>query len=166
MKNKLIVYYGDGEGKTSAALGHVVRGVSYGKVAIIQFMKARSTGEYKILSRLKNVEIYLTGVRGFLTEKTRKEHEKAAEKGIKLSKKILNKKLFLVILDEILYAIEFGLINEREFLKILKKRKSHVILTGRKASKRILKIADIATKMKKIKHYYKKDERTVKGIDY
>jgi len=162
----LITYYGKGEGKTSAALGHAVRASKYGKVAIIQFMKKRKTGE-RILKNYKNIEFYNFGLKTFFTGKSKKLHKEEARKAFKLAEKlILSGKYFLVVLDEILYALEFNLIREDELLTLLNSRKCHTIITGRKVSKKILKISDIATEFKKKKHHYDKDKRSVKGIDF
>jgi len=166
MKGKIIVYYGEGEGKTSAALGHAIRASNYGKVAVIQFMKKRKTGE-GILKNYKNIDFYNFGLKTFFTGKSKKLHKEEARKAFKLAEKlVLSGKYFLVILDEVLYALEFKLIDEEKILNLLKAKNCHIIITGRRASKKILELSDTATEFKKIKHHYDKDRKTIKGIDY
>ncbi len=162
----LITYYGRGEGKTSAAIGHVVRASEYGKVAIIQFMKKRKTGE-RILKNYKNIEFYNFGLKTFFTGKSKELYRKEIRKAFNLTEKLmLSEKYFLVVLDEILYALEFNLIKEKDLLTLLNNKKCHVIITGRKANKKILTVSDIATEFKKVKHYYDKNKKTIKGIDF
>ncbi|MEM4230810.1 MAG: cob(I)yrinic acid a,c-diamide adenosyltransferase [Candidatus Pacearchaeota archaeon] len=166
MSKQIIIYYGYGEGKTSAAIGHAIRASNYGKVAIIFFMKGKETGEIKALKKLKNIEVYLSGPKEFLTNKTKQEHSQKVQNALKLTKKLITKNYFLIILDEILYASSYDLIKESEVLDIIKKSKSNLILTGGKVSKVISSFATILTEFKKIKHHYEKDKKTVKGIDY
>lgn len=171
MKGKVITYYGKGEGKTSAALGHAVRLLGYDKkVAIIQFMKGRyDTGEFNFFKRIKNIEIFLCGAPKFLKKNQyRKEHLEKVNQGMGIAKVIVTQqKIDLLILDEILYAIKFKLLEEKELLNLLDKRKRiNIILTGRNPSKQVLKRSDITSEFREIKHHYKKDKKTVKGLDY
>jgi len=168
----IITYYGKGEGKTCAAIGRAVRAAGQGKrVVIIHFMKGRKdVGEYKYFQKKKGlIKIYLTGLSFFLIgKKDKSQHLKKAKEGLKLAEKIIFKnKCDLLILDEILYAIKYGLIEEKELLSLIKKRrKMHIILTGKYASKRIFEISDQITRMDEIKHYYQKQKKTIKGLDY
>lgn len=162
----LITYYGKGEGKTSAAIGHAIRASAYGKVGIIQFMKARKTGE-RILKKNKNIDFHNFGLKTFFTRKEKILHREDARKAFKLAEKFLfSRKYLLVVLDEILYAVEFNLLKEKELLFLLNNKKCNVIITGRKASSKILKISDIATELSRKKHHYDKDKKTVKGVDF
>jgi cob(I)alamin adenosyltransferase len=165
MSKQVIIYYGCGEGKTSAALGHALRAAAYGKVAVLFFMKGRKTGEIKILKKIKNISIHLAGPKQFLTKETRQQHQQAASKAMNLAMKLI-KNHKLVILDEILYALEYKLITEADIINLIKKSRANLILTGSKVSKKILRYATIATEFKKVKHHYEQDKRTIKGIDY
>lgn len=165
-RKQVIIYYGKGEGDTSAALGHAIRASSYGKVAIIFFMKGRETGEIKALKQLKNIEIYLAGPKEFLVKSTHQKHKEAASKALKLAMKLMIKDYKLIVLDEILYAVGYGLINEKDVAELIKKSKSSLILTGIKASPKILSLATISTEFRKIRHHYEKDKQTIKGIDF
>lgn len=166
MDKQVIVYFGNGEGKTSAALGHALRAAAYGKVAVVFFMKGRETGEIKTLKKIKNISIHLAGPKQFLTKKTRQQHQQAAQQAISLAMRLINKDYKLVILDEILYAIEYKLVTEADVINLIKKSRANLVLTGSKVPKKILKLATIATEFKKIKHHYEQDKRTIKGIDY
>lgn len=91
------------------------------------------------------------------------------EKAIKLSDGAVVKisPVEVLILDEVCNAIEDGLVDVDELVKlILKRGKVHLILTGRKAAGKIIKIADLVTEMKKIKHPYDRGIKAVKGLDY
>lgn len=210
MPGKILIYTGNGEGKTTASLGHAIRFAGYGKkVAILQFMKGRKTGEYRFLENNKLIDLYLFGPPYFLattqatlggwikgkgmefvsldlfTGKRRKSrvvadklaanlkkssfstHKKKAKKGMEFVKKLLlENKYKLIILDEILYAIKFKLVNEDDVISLLEKRKNiHFILTGRFASERIIKIADLVTELEEKKHYFYKEKKTFPGLD-
>jgi len=171
MKGKIITYYGNGEGKTMAAIGHAIRIVGHKrKAAIIQFMKGRkNTGEYNFLKNMKNIEIYLCGAPEFLKgEEFREEHYEKVKQGLEIAKKILRQqKIDLLILDEILYAIRFRLVDEKKVLDLLDGReKVNIILTGRNPGREILRRSDIITEIKEVKHHYKKDKETIPGMDY
>jgi len=167
-KGKLIVYYGEGEGKTSAALGRAIRALGHNqKVMILQFMKGRETGEYKFLKK-SDAKIKLCGPSVFLKRKKNfKIHSIKAKECLKETEKIIKeKKTDLLVLDEILYAIEFGLIKENELIKLIKERgKTNIILTGREASISFQRIADQVSKIVKIKHYFQKNKESIKGLD-
>lgn len=164
------VYLGKGEGKTMAAIGHTIRAAGHGKkVAIVHFMKGMRSGEYEFLKGVKNVSVYLRGPPFFLVkDKGREEHSLKAKKAFELTTKILNENKYdLVILDEILYALKFGLLREDGVISLLENRgKAHLILTGRGASKRVLARADVVTRTRDVKHHYRLDKKTVKALDY
>lgn len=173
---KIIIYYGNGQGKTSVALGRTVRFAGQGKkVIILQFMKGRETGEYKFLKKIQKkkifpIEIYLAGPKVFLKRKKDYSlHQKKVKQAFSLAEKILlKKKCDLLVLDEILYALKSGLLKEKDVLDLLEKRgKIHIILTGDfTLSKNLKKIADQVSKITKIKHYFDKKQKAIKGLDY
>ena len=171
MNGRIILYIGDGEGKTTSAIGHAIRAMGQGKrVVIINFMKGRQdTGEFKYFKGVKNIKIHLCGAHDFLIDnKNRDEHSLRVREGIKLAEKILdNKEYDLLILDELLYAVKFGLIEKEEIISLLKKRgESDIIITGREPSKEIENMADIVTRMQNVKHHYEIDKETIIGLDY
>lgn len=174
-KGLIIVYTGDGKGKTSAALGAALRAVGYGyRVCIIQFMKGSwYTGEIDSIRRLTpDAEFHRAGA-GFykilddtLPEET---HLKAAKEGMSLArKKAEDPSLFLLILDEINVALREGLLEEQEVLRFLqeKPRALHVILTGRNALESIIQMADLVTEMTELKHPFEQGMQAVEGIDF
>jgi len=165
-KKQVIVYYGDGEGKTSAALGHALRNSAYDKTAIVFFMKGRETGEVKSLKNIKNIKFFLTGLKKFLTERTRMSHFRKARLALEIAEKITKSGYSLVVLDEILYAVQFGMLSESELLSLVKNSKASLILTGGKPTKKLLNLSTIATEFKKVRHHYETDKKTIKGIDF
>ena len=161
-KGLLIVFTGNGKGKTTASLGMALRTIGHGyKVAIIQFIKGGwTTGEEKALKNLSpNISWHALG-EGFTWEtQDRIRDEKLVQEAWQLAKKyIKNESYKLIILDEINIAIKLGYLVSEEiitFLKSIKNRKNHVVLTGRGASDSILNYADLVTEMKLIRHPFK-----------
>lgn len=168
----ILIFTGNGKGKTTAAIGQAVRAIGNGKkVLMIQFIKGPwISGEDKFFKKGKIVKTG-KGFVGILGDKLPfSVHKKAAAKGLKLAKKsIQSKKWDLIILDEINNAVHLKLIKAVDVLKIIKKlpEKTDLILTGRDAPKSFIKIADITTEMKEIKHIFQKNKRSMKkGIEY
>ena len=163
-KGLVIVFTGNGKGKTTAALGMGLRTLGHGhKVAIIQFIKgAWTTGEKKAFEKFSNNIEWKSLGAGFTWEtQNRKEDQFLVRNAWEVAKEcIRNESYKLVILDEINIAIKLGYINTEEiiiFLKDLNMNKNlcHVILTGRGASKEIIEFADLVTEMKLIKHPFR-----------
>ena len=161
-KGLLIVFTGNGKGKTTASLGMALRTIGHGyKVAIIQFIKGGwTTGEEKAFKNLsKNVSWHSLG-EGFTWEtQDRIRDEKLVQEAWQQAKNyIRNESYRLIILDEINIATKLGYLASEEiitFLKSLKNRKNHVVLTGRGASDSIINYADLVTEMKLISHPFK-----------
>jgi len=172
-KGLILLYTGNGKGKTTAALGQVLRAAGHGfKVAIIQFIKnMENTGEIRAAKKIfaEHLEIYPMGTGFTWDAKDRKELHKAAQKGWDLAReKIESGKYCMVILDELTYALNYGLLDEDAVLSYLKEKpeRLHVIITGRDASDRLIDLADLVTEMKEIKHPYRKGVKAMKGIEY
>ena len=171
-KGLVYVFTGDGKGKTSAALGVAVRAAISGmKVAIVQWYKEKRwpIAEHQIGKFIKNIKIYPLGS-GFYQLPTDHaspaEHRRAAEAALKMAEKLLGKVDGLV-LDEVNNAVKDKLIDLNYLIKLIGKRgKTHLILTGRGASGRVLEGADLVTEMKKIKHPFDKGQKAVKGLDF
>ncbi len=161
-KGLLIVFTGNGKGKTTASLGMALRTVGHGyKVAIIQFIKGGwKTGEEKALKNFSsNISWHSLG-EGFTWEtQDRIRDEKLVQEAWQLAKKyIQNESYKLIILDEINIATKLGYLAPEEiitFLKSLNNRKNHIVLTGRGASNSIINYADLVTEMKLIRHPFK-----------
>ncbi|GIU70726.1 MAG: cob(I)alamin adenosyltransferase [Candidatus Nitrosocaldaceae archaeon] len=171
----VIVYTGNGKGKTTAALGMALRAVAYNyKVCMIQFIKGSwKYGEMKSYERLKpEFEMIIAG-KGFVgiidDDKPIDEHKLAAMNALKISiEKVSSGNYDIVILDEINYAIKLGLIEEDDVISMINNRAKNtsIVLTGNYASSKLIEIADLVTEMKEIKHPYKKGIKAIKGIDY
>jgi cob(I)alamin adenosyltransferase len=178
-KNKILAFIGDGEGKTSAAIGHAVRAAGHDKkVAIIQFLKGlEKSGEYKFLSKNSshnNIEIFLAGSPQFVIDKKPdQKHIDKAKEGLALAKKLIESgKYFLIVLDEILDAADTGLISINDIIGIFNIVRAehvppqHLIITGRILPPEISTYIDLITRMQKIKHYYDRGEKGIEGLDY
>ncbi len=165
----IIIFTGNGKGKTTAALGQAVRAIGQGKrVLMIQFIKGPFiSGEHKFLKKFRitssRFQIIRAG-KGFVKIASDKLpfsiHKKAAQRALVLAQKaIRSKKYDLIILDEINVAVSLGLINVTEVLRLLKEVRvslrdsaPDLILTGRSAPKSFIKLADIVTEIKEIKY--------------
>jgi len=177
----LLVFTGNGKGKTTAALGQAMRALGQGKrVLIIQFIKNWISGEHKFVKGFKinglRFKIISAG-KGFVKIGDNKipfsVHKKAAQNALKLAQKAINppaggKKWDLIILDEINVAVGLKLIKASEVLRILKSAPKNIdiILTGRGAPKSFIQKADLVTEMKEIKHPFRKGQAAKKGIDF
>lgn len=171
----IIVFTGNGKGKTTASLGQAIRTLGEGKkVIMIQFIKGPwISGEDEFIPKFKihNSKFrIIKGGKGFIgimgDKLPRSVHKKAAQKTLKLAEKtILGKKYDLVILDEVNVAAGLKLISEKDILKMLKMipRGIDVVLTGRNAPQKLLDLADIATEMKEIKYKFRPVKR---GVEY
>lgn len=172
-KGLVIVYTGEGKGKTTAALGLVLRASGYNKKClIVQFGKAWFTGELKGIKNLSSVKI-IQGGKGFLGilgSKTKKaEHKKAATEAFNiLYKEVMSGSWDIVVADEIVGAVSSKVLSLTKVLQLVKKKpdKMDLVLTGHYASKELMGKADLVTEMKEIKHPYQKGILAKKGIDF
>lgn len=165
----IIVYTGDGKGKTTAALGLAIRAFGTGlKVLILQFIKGgRSSGELTALDIL-GVKVRQLGL-GFITEENFSEQKNLAQASLDLARKeILSGAWDLIILDEINYAAKFGLLDAKKILELIKIRppQLHLVFTGRAALPELIDAADLVTEMKLIKHPFQKGIIAQSGIEF
>ena len=174
-KGLVIVYTGGGKGKTSAALGLVLRAVGYNhKVCMVQFVKGSwHYGELDSAKRLAPEFEMITAGKGFvgiLDDKSpREEHVKAANDTLVISReKIMSGKFDVVILDEINYAIQLELLKLDDVIDLIKSKPAELdlVLTGNHAAKEVIELADLVTEMKEIKHPFKSGLKAKKGIDF
>lgn len=172
MKNnlgKIHVYTGNGKGKTTAALGLALRAIGAGyNVYIIQFLKAQDYSELKSLKPLRQITLKRFGQKTFIVKKANLEDKILAQKAMAWSKKILSEKKFeMVIMDEIFLATFFKLIETKDLIELIKKKPKNVelVLTGRKAPKAVIDLADYVTEMKEIKHPFQKGVLARRGIE-
>ncbi len=174
-KGLVIVYTGNGKGKTTAALGMALRAIGYDhKVCMLQFIKGSwHYGEMDSSKKLEpNFELIAVG-KGFVgildDNSPREEHEKYAAEAVRICReKIFSEKYDVIILDEVNYAINLGLIDVEEIIKIIKEKPSDLdlVLTGRDVKEEIVELADLVTEMKEIKHPFKSGIKAKKGIDF
>ena len=171
----VIVYTGKGKGKTTAALGMALRAIGHNyKICMIQFIKG--SWHYGEMSSSKRLEpdFELTAVGkgfvGILDDKTPKEvHQKIAKEAIEIAKeKIISEKYNIIILDEINYAVNLGLVELADVLDLIKNKPQGVtlVLTGNHVKQEIIDAADLVTEMKEIKHPFQQGIRAKKGIDF
>jgi len=174
-KGLVIVYTGKGKGKTTAALGMALRAVGYDhKVCMIQFIKGSwHYGEMTSSKRLEP-EFELTaigkGFVGIIDDKSPiEDHKKIAQEALKVAQEKINSNVYnIVILDEINYAINLGLVSLKDVLDVISNRPDDVnlVLTGNHAKDEIIEKADLVTEMREIKHPFKSGIKAKKGIDF
>jgi len=191
-KGLVICYIGAGKGKTSAAMGLAVRAAGDGKnIFILQFVKAANKSSEKItegewpisseinffdhirpigpIGRIDNEQVGV-GFVGILGDKKEKDiHIRQALKGVERAREIITSGEYdLVVLDEIISALEVGLLEERDIIDLIKLKAplQHLVITGHNKFPNILKLCDLVTEMKMVKHPYYKGILAQKGIDY
>ena len=171
----VIVYTGNGKGKTTAALGMALRATGYDhKICMIQFIKGSwHYGEMDSVEKLgSNFELIAVGKGfvGIIDDKIPKEeHQKIAQEAIKISKEKINSdKYDLIILDEINYAVNLDLIKVNDVIELINNKPDslNLVLTGNHVKSEIIEIADLVTEMKEIKHPYQLGIKAKKGIDF
>ena len=171
-KGLVQIFTGDGKGKTTAALGTILRAAGHGlKIFIVFFMKGDyAYGEYNSLSRLPDVEMASFGFRKFTDPANIKPEEKEqAKAALETARKaVISGNYDLVVLDEVNVALGFNLIELDDVIRLIKDKPSHVelILTGRRADSRLIEMADLVTEMVKVKHPFDKGIKARKGIEY
>jgi len=172
-KGLVQVFTGDGKGKTTAALGTVLRAAGHNlKIFVIFFIKGSySHGEFGTLTRLPNVKVASFGLRQFIYKNNVvNPAEKAeAKAALAAAREAINGGSYdLVVMDEINVAVYFKLIELEEVLQLIKDKPSHVelILTGRKADPKIIEAADLVTEMVKIKHPFDSGIKARPGIEF
>ncbi|WP_243028907.1 cob(I)yrinic acid a,c-diamide adenosyltransferase [Thermus albus] len=167
----LLVYTGEGKGKSTAAFGLALRAHGRGlKVRIFQFIKHQGArfGEHRALSQLG---IPLEGLGDGFTWRSRDLNRSArmAQEGWERAKStLLSGDWDLVVLDEATYPLRYGWIDLSEFLEVLRSRPAHVhvVVTGRGAPEALLELADTVTEMRKVKHAFEQGVPAQKGIEH
>ena len=171
-KGLIQVFTGNGKGKTSAALGSILRATGHGlKVFIVFFMKGKYPyGEFSSLPQLSNVEVASFGLRCLVDPNNINPEEiEQAELALKTARQaMLSGKYDMVVLDEVNVAVYFKLIRPGDVIKLVEEKPPDVelILTGRYAETSVIEHADLVTEMVKIKHPYDKGVKARKGIEY
>ena len=167
----VVVNTGHGKGKTTAALGVVLRAWGRGmRVIIIQFVKTR-TGNYGENRAAKKLGIEMIPMgEGFtwLSKDIEKDKATAREAWELARQKICSGEYDLVLLDELTYPLTYGWIPVQEVIDVLQRRPEglHVIITGRDAPQELIDYADLVTEMREIKHPFRQGLKAQPGIEF
>ncbi len=170
-KGLIHLYYGDGKGKTTAAVGVAVRALGAGwTVAMVQFMKGYPYSEVPILKGLKGMELVQTGRKDYVYKgKETDEDRSEARRGLLAARRfLLDDPRDLVILDEVTVALEYGLFSEKELIELIdvKAPETELIVTGRFASERLRVRADYLSEIHSLRHPYERGLLSREGIDH
>jgi cob(I)alamin adenosyltransferase len=166
------VFTGDGKGKTTAAVGAAVRALGSGLTVFIAFfMKGNYVaGEGKVLSRLSNITVTGSGRPEFINPSniSKEDIEQARSLFRTASQALKSAEYDLVILDEINLAVAWGLISLDDVLNLIADKPGNVelILTGRGADNRVIKLADLVTDCRNVKHPFNRGIKARQGIEY
>jgi len=170
----ILVHTGPGKGKTTAAMGVALRAVGQGmRVLMLQFIKGSwHYGELDAVQAFGDRFVIKQMGRGFVKvggEQPDPEDVRMVEDAWAEAEQAIRSGLWdLVILDEINYAISYGMLSAEKVVKALRDKPEmvHVILTGRNAHPTIVELADIVTEMRQLKHAYEKGVLAQRGIEY
>lgn len=185
-KNCIHVYYGYGKGKTTSAMGLSIRALGAGKkVAIVQFDKGydgknEHYSERRILRKLKEigypVDIYPTGCErmnedGTFRFKSNDDDLAEAQRGLQIAKDLVaNGDQDLLVLDEIIAAVAYNLLNKEEVEEVIelfkKNRRFELVMTGHKLWDELEEKVDLITEMRKVKHYFDAGIPAREGIEF
>lgn len=169
-KGLVIVFTGQGKGKTTAALGIALRASGYGrKTVIVQFLKGKEGSGEQFAGNHSLIEVHAFGAGFFKPGDDPEPQKKAAADGWKMAEDIISSgNADILVLDEISHAVNYRLLPLETVLAAIRRRRPglHIVLTGRDMPDALMEIADIATEMKEVRHIYQRGGPAVKGIDY
>ncbi|MHC4481192.1 MAG: cob(I)yrinic acid a,c-diamide adenosyltransferase [Planctomycetota bacterium] len=172
-EGRVLILTGEGKGKTTSALGTALRAVGHGmRVLVVQFVKGRFCGEHAAAERLGGLlEIRAVGT-GFIEDpgpEEMRDAARAARDALRQAADALAAGDYgLVVLDEVLYAVERGLVGAEGVRRAVGAREPrvHVILTGRGPWERFADLADTVTDMACIRHAYGAGRPATRGIEF
>ena len=169
-KGIIVLLTGNGKGKSSSAMGMICRALGYDmKVALVRFLKGeQQTGEDLFLDNNSNVvSAHMESGFTWDTQDQELDKKRANETWKEAEKFLANPEIDLVVLDEIIYMINYNYLDEKVILKVLSNRPKdqHVVITGRAASEGIIEASDTVSEVKDIKHAFRTNIRAQKGID-
>ncbi len=161
------VYIGDGKGKTTAAVGLSVRVAGHGlKVLFMQFLKDDSSGEVSVLRNIPGMTVvHATFNYGFTFQMTDEQKKETAIEYDKMLDQAFNSDDFLIVLDEVIHALNAGLVKRAKLESVLEKD-SEIVLTGGDAPEWLLEKADYISNVQKLKHPYDREIEARKGIEF
>lgn len=171
-KGLMMVFTGNGKGKTTAALGLTLRALGHEqRVCFIQFIKGSwQYGELQSVKKFSDLLDFHVMGRGFTWKSDDLEKDIAvARKAWDFSRTIIAENRHqLVVLDELTYLINYNMVEEQEIIDVLTGRDSamHVVVTGRGAGEKLIHAADLVTEMREIRHPYHKGVKAQKGIEF
>jgi cob(I)alamin adenosyltransferase len=171
-KPRILIFTGDGKGKTTAALGMALRAAGHGmRTCVIQLIKTdASVGEVAAAAAHAQIEIHQTGL-GFLPaadDPQRAQHREAAQRGlVQAAEAIVGGRFALVVLDEICLAVAQHLVDEQQVAELLAQASPEmcIVLTGRGATPGLVFLADTVTEMLAIKHGLSEGRVAQKGVE-
>ena len=166
----ILVYTGNGKGKTSASIGQAVRALGQGlRVAFYQYMKRPGAGgEQGVLRELLD-EKFIAGGLGFLRKPEEfAEHREAALKVTEFALAQIPE-LDMLVLDEALYALRSDILTREELTRIIdlcEEKGTHLVLSGRDAPDWLCERAHLVTEMREVKHPYAQGIPAARGIEF
>lgn len=168
---RVLLFTGDGKGKTTAALGLMLRASGHGmKSILVSFLKSDDRcGEHRALRRSRRLAIKVAGGGFVRAASDVARHRRLAERGWRLACRYLrDRELALVVLDEITYPVRFGWISVVSVRRALRARApgQHVVLTGRAAPRALAALADTVTEMQEVKHAWRRGEKPDRGVEW
>jgi len=171
-KGVIIIFTGNGKGKTTAAIGVALRASGYGmNTLMIEFIKESGrSGEQKVCPAVvNNIDVFAFGMGFIFRGDDPRPHMEVAENAWLFVEEMLrSKKYQILILDELNVVLSLGLLPVQKVETFLREKDSalHVIITGRDAPRELVKMADIVTEMKEIKHAFSEGVPAIQGLDY
>ncbi len=168
----LIVFTGAGKGKTTAALGMVLRCLGHGmKVAVVQFIKgAIDTAEQRALREFGDLVTFLRLGEGYTWETQDRERDTQVAQAAwsKAVEYLQAPEYAMVVLDELNIAVQHGYIDAAQVLAAVRNRPvmQHVVITGRGAKPELLEAADLVSEMNMVKHPFRKGIKAQKGVEF
>jgi len=167
----LLVFTGNGKGKTTAAWGTVTRALGYGyRVGVVQFIKGMwECGERERLVEDPNLEVAIMAT-GFTWDTQNREADTAAcrKVWVEAARMLADPEVYLVVLDELTYMLKFGYLDIETVKRAIENRppEQTVIITGRNAHRELTAMADTVTEMQEVRHAFNAGVQARRGIDY
>jgi cob(I)alamin adenosyltransferase len=167
----IVLLTGNGKGKSSSALGMVLRALGHDmKVGVVQFIKSwTNTGEQLFLEKQQNVDFHIMGT-GFTwdTQDREKDIEAAKLLWSRARKMLSDQSVSLVILDELTYMFNYNYLDLEEVLEAIANRpqNQHVVMTGRAAKQELVELADTVSEIEDIKHAFRSGIKAMPGIEW
>ncbi len=167
----VLLYTGNGKGKTTSALGVTMRAWGRGwKVCWLQFIKSKTAnyGETRAAKRMGIEMIPLGDGFTWLSKDINKDIALARECWALAREKIESAAYDLVVLDEITYPVTYGWLEAGEVISVLRDRPAdtHIIMTGRNAAPELVEFADLVSEMTEVKHPFQQGIKAQRGIDF